>query len=174
MASNPVNPREPRLELVRGGPFYRAQEATHLISEGRWNLGRRVIFALSIGWVPLLLITILMNRSALPSLLRNYPVNARMLIAVPVLLLGQVVMESCFRAIASHLRETRIVAPGELSRLDAIIAQILRLRDSPLPELILILLIYILVFLMARAKLAGAPTWAMYVWQGKPHLSATG
>jgi hypothetical protein len=92
MATRPVNPQEPRLELVRGGPFYRAQQATHLITPDRWNLGRRTLFALSIGWLPLLLITLFLNRSELPSLLRNYPVNARMLIAVPVLLIGQTVM----------------------------------------------------------------------------------
>jgi hypothetical protein len=174
MAANPINPQEPRLELVRGGPFYRAQEATHLITSDRWNLGRRIVFALSVGWIPLLLITLLLNRSELPSLLRNYQVNARMLIAVPVLLIGQQVMESCFRTIAAQLRETNIVAPKDAGRFDAIIARLLRLRDSPLPELIIVLFAYGYVLLMVNARLSGAPLWATYYVRSTPHLSPTG
>ena len=33
------------VSVVRGGPFYHAQEAARLIDPDRWNLGRRVIFA---------------------------------------------------------------------------------------------------------------------------------
>lgn len=128
------------MELVRGGPFYGVHEATHLLTAERWNLGRRIMFALSIGWAPLLLITRLFNRSEVLNLLRNYQVNARMLIAVPVLLIGQKVMESGFRTIATQLRETNIVAPKDGGRFDAIILRLLRLRDSPLPELIIVLL----------------------------------
>jgi hypothetical protein len=174
MAASPINPQEPRLELVRGGPFYRAQQATHLITRDRWNLGRRIIFAIAIGWIPLLLITLFLNRSELLGLLRNYPVNSRMLIAVPVLLIGQTVMESCFRTIASQLRETNIVAPRDAGRFDAVIARLLRLRDSPVPELIIVLLAYGYVFLMFKAKLAGGPSWATYYLGAAPHLSATG
>ncbi len=174
MAARPLNPPEPRLELVRGGPFYRAQQATHLLTADRWNLGRRIIFAISIGWIPLLLITLLLNRSELLTLLRNYQVNARMLIAVPVLLIGQKVMESGFQAVALQLRETNIVARADFPRFDAIIARLLRLRDSPLPELIIVLFAYGYVLLMLKARLAGAPVWATYYVRSAPHLSPTG
>ncbi len=174
MAASPVNPKEPRLELIRGGPFYRVQEATHLLTPDRWNVGRRIVFALSIGWLPLLLITLLLNKSELWNLLRNYPVNARMLIAVPVLFVGLTVMDVFFQKIATHLRKTNIVSSQDAPRFEAIIARLLRIRDSPLPELIIVLITYTLVFLMVREKLSGAPSWAMYYWDGRPHLSATG
>src|SRR5271166_6773109 len=69
------------VSLVRGGPFYRAQEAARLIQSDRWNLGRRVIFAIAIGWLPLVLITLLFNPRAVVGLLTDYTVNARMLLA---------------------------------------------------------------------------------------------
>src|SRR5271165_3877711 len=50
------------VSLVRGGPFYRAQEAARLLAPDRWNLGRRAIFAIAIGWSPLVLLTLLFNR----------------------------------------------------------------------------------------------------------------
>ena len=74
------------ISLVRGGPFYRAQEAARLVAPDRWNLGRRVLFAIAIGWLPLVLITLLFNPRDVISLLTDYPINARMLIGVPVLL----------------------------------------------------------------------------------------
>jgi hypothetical protein len=40
------------VSLVRGGPFYRAQVAARLVEHGRWKLGRRVLFAIALGWLP--------------------------------------------------------------------------------------------------------------------------
>ena len=76
------------VSLVRGGPFYRAQQAARLIESNRWNLGRRIVFAVAVTWVPLVLITLLFNPHAIRSLLDDYFVNTRILFAVPVLLVG--------------------------------------------------------------------------------------
>jgi hypothetical protein len=56
------------LSLVRGGPFYRAQEAFRLIYPNRWNVGRRIAVLIAISWVPLFLITALLNPDGLRSL----------------------------------------------------------------------------------------------------------
>ena len=45
------------VSLIRGGPFYRFQRVTRLIGPEHWNLGRRITFAVAIGWLPLALIT---------------------------------------------------------------------------------------------------------------------
>jgi hypothetical protein len=66
------------VSLVRGGPFYRAQQAMWLIRPDHWNFGRRIIFVLTIGWLPLFLITALLNHGGLGSLVREYRVHARM------------------------------------------------------------------------------------------------
>src|SRR5271170_4284886 len=81
------------VSLVRGGPFYRVQEAIRLLTPERWNLGRRILLAIGIGWVPLVLLTLLFKLDTIGDLLRDYTVNFRMLIAVPILLAGQLVME---------------------------------------------------------------------------------
>jgi len=110
------------VSLIRGGPFYRAQQATRLISSNRWNLGRRITFAVALAWLPLVLMTVLFHPAALRSLLTDYRVTARMLIAVPVLLLGQVVMESRFRLIVQHLRAAGLLEQEGLAELDSVIA----------------------------------------------------
>jgi len=80
------------VSLFRGGPFYRAQQITRLIAPNRWNLGRRLTVAVAVGWLPLVLLTAAFHPLALRDLLSDYRVTARILIAVPVLLLGQVLM----------------------------------------------------------------------------------
>src|SRR5664279_3384865 len=98
------------VSLIRGGPFYRAQIVTRLIRPHQWNLGRRIIFAIAIGWIPLVLLTSLFAPGAVVELLTDYKVASRLLISVPILLLGQILMESKFRTIVSTARED-LVAP---------------------------------------------------------------
>src|SRR5271156_3222104 len=92
------------ISLVRGGPFYRAQHAVGLIRPNEWNLGRRITFLIAVGWLPLFLITALLNFDGLVSLIRDYRIHARLLVAVPVLLVGELLIESRFRAVIEHLR----------------------------------------------------------------------
>jgi hypothetical protein len=47
------------VSLVRGGPFYRGQEATRLVTPELWNLGRRIALSIGLTWAPLVLITLL-------------------------------------------------------------------------------------------------------------------
>src|SRR5271165_3208591 len=90
--------------LVRGGPFYRVQQAAGLIGPDRWNFGMRMVFALAIGWVPLVILTAIFDSHLLISLLRDYRVYARLVTAVPVLLAGKTLMESRFRIIEQQVR----------------------------------------------------------------------
>jgi hypothetical protein len=149
------------VSLIRGGPFYRVQHATRLLPSDRWNLGRRITLAIAVGWVPLLLMTALFYPNALRSLLSDYRVNARMLIAVPILLLGQVVMETRFRMIVQHLREGGLLDAESLVQMDAIISNLKRWRDSIWPELAIILVVYSNVALIYSAHLNENRPWAL-------------
>src|SRR5277367_3652950 len=115
------------VSLVRGGPFYRVQEAIRLLTPERWNLGRRILLAIGIGWVPLVLLTLLFKLDTIGDLLRDYTVNFRMLIAVPILLAGQLVMENVFRMIIHHLREADLLPSPEQAKMDRTISRLLRL-----------------------------------------------
>jgi len=161
------------VSLIRGGPFYRAQQVTRLIRPDRWNLGRRITFAVSIGWLPLVVMTAAYHESALRNLLNDYRVTARVLIAIPVLLLGQVLMESRFRMIVQHLREIHILNPAELARLDSIIARLLRWRDSIWPELGLIALVYANVSIALTSRVHETRPWAL-AGEGMSHLLPAG
>jgi len=72
-AALPTTDAQPHeVSLVRGGPFYRAQQASGLIRPDEWNHARRITLAITLGWLPLILITALFNPKALVSLLVDY------------------------------------------------------------------------------------------------------
>ena len=76
-----LNHAPAEVSFVRGGPFYRAQQALGLIHANKWNLGLRLAVLIIITWLPLLVLTALLNFQGLNSLLRDYRVHARLLIA---------------------------------------------------------------------------------------------
>jgi hypothetical protein len=131
------------ISLVRGGLFYRAQHAIGLIRPNEWNLGRRIGFLIAVTWLPLFVITLLLNRDGLVSLIRDYRIHARLLVALPVLLVGELLMESRFRAVFGHLREAGLLDAAELTQIDDVIATMIRGRDSFLPELVIVALLIV-------------------------------
>jgi len=170
----PTEDPQGEVSLVRGGPFFRAQERVRLIEPDRWNLGRRITFAIAVSWVPLVLITVLFNPSALRGLLRDYAVNVRMLFAVPVLLAGQLVMEKVFRALARHIRAANLLTGPDLVHLDEFIAKLIRLRDSILPELLLLAAIYVHIAVIFHARVAVGRPWEVVTSGANLHPSLAG
>jgi hypothetical protein len=166
--------RRDEVSLVRGGPFYRAQELARLVNPNRWNLSRRVVFAIAIGWVPLVLITLLLNPRALFGLLTDYTVNARMLFGVPVLLAGQPVMETTFRAIVRAVRDAGLLTPSDTDRLDQTLARLIRLRDSAIPELIFVVVAYAKVAETVQTHLMYVRPWGLVGTGVEVHLSTAG
>jgi hypothetical protein len=127
--------------LIRGGPFYQIQKVTRLIQPDQWNFQRRITFAIAIGWLPLLLITLVFEPGAVMSFLRDYRIHSRMLIAVPVLLLGQSLLESGFLTVVKHIRKAHLLADSDLVGEEKLMVRLRRLRDSVLPELVILLLV---------------------------------
>jgi hypothetical protein len=161
---------ERELSLIRGGPFYRAQQATRLIRPDEWNHGRRLTFAVAIGWLPILLLTVFFHPSALGSFLRDYRVHSRLLIAVPVLLLGQLLMESRFRTVVAHIVNADLLDTSDLARLDKTIARLRSLRDSVLPELAVLLAVIVHTAASYRGLVDATPWLAQGV---RPDLQLT-
>ncbi len=161
------------VSIIRGGPFYRVQRITRLIGADSWNFGRRLTLALAVGWLPLVLATAIFNPAAVRDLLGDYRVAARMVIAVPVLLVGQLLMESRFRMIVHHLRAINVLGPPQREQLDSIIANVLRWRDSLWPELILIALVYSNVSFALSSRVHEARAWAL-AGEGLPELLPAG
>ena len=116
--------REPatgEVSFIRGGPFYRVQLALRLIGPNQWNFTRRILILIAIGWLPLLMITALLNPEGLSSFIREYRAHARLLIAVPALIIGEGFMESRFRLVVRHIRQVGILDTPDLAYMDGVL-----------------------------------------------------
>jgi hypothetical protein len=131
------------ISLFRGGAFYRVQEKARLIHPRAWNLRLRIPLAVGVAWVPLLLLAGMHGGLAdVSPLLLDLRVYARVFIAMPLLLLAQITMETRFRAMSQQFLDENIVRVEDLSQFRAIMQKTRRLRDAHLPELIIVLIVY--------------------------------
>ncbi len=162
------------VSLVRGGPFYHAQEKARLIKPGRWNLGRRMLFLIAIGWLPLVVLTALFHPETLLSLLKGYDVYARVVIAAPVLLAGQMLMESRFRMVVQHVRDAKLLGADDLVVMDRFIATLARWSDSWLPELLIIVLAYVNTAALWQTRMAEHWAWGVVGTGAAAHITPAG
>jgi hypothetical protein len=162
------------ISLVRGGPFYRTQEVIRLLTPERWNLGKRIGVAIGVGWVPLVVRTLLLKPQSIGDLLTDYVVNVRMLIAVPVLLAGQVLMESVCRMILRHIREAELLSSRDQAKMDLTILSLVRLRDSFVAEAVMVVIAYLQFATKIRSSQGIAHAWGLNDMGTGLHLSAAG
>jgi hypothetical protein len=172
-ANPPVTAAPQDTSLVRGGPFYRIQRAFGLMRPGQWNLGRRIASLIAVGWLPLFLITAILNPGGLDSLIRDYRVHSRMLIAVPALLIAELLMEARFSAIMRHIRQAGLLDESDTKRVDSTIVSLIRVRDSLLPEL-MVILILILHSVTTYKGLVDATPWLASGTAPDLHLTMAG
>lgn len=169
----PLTPAPAEVSFVCGGPFYRAQRAVGLIRPNQWNLARRITFLIAVGWLPLLIITAVLNHQGLVSLLRDYRVHARMLIAVPALLVGEILMESRLRAAIRQIHRAGLLDAPDLARVDDTIATLVRVRDSLLPEFTILLLLVVHTATSYKGLVDATP-WLSRASGAELHLTAAG
>ncbi|MGA9999949.1 MAG: hypothetical protein WBQ04_07515, partial [Candidatus Acidiferrales bacterium] len=152
---------------------FRAQLALRLIGPNQWNFTRRILILIAIGWLPLLIITAVLNPEGLPSLIREYPIHARMLIAVPVLLVGESFMESRFRLVMQHIRQVGILDTLDLAYMDGVNATLIRVRDASLPELVIFVLLVVHTATSYRGLVDATP-WLGHGSAADLHLTVAG
>ena len=110
------------ISLVRGGPFYRLLVAIRLIDAKRWNVGRRILFVLAVVWLPVVVMRLVLWPSHIMQLLLDYRLDARALIAAPVLILADPIMDSRFRVLVEHIRKSHLLVGPDLAKMDDILA----------------------------------------------------
>jgi hypothetical protein len=158
---------------VLGGPFFQLLRRTHLTGDALELLYRRVFVILLFAWVPLLIFASLSDGDRL-SFLRDVEVQVRFLIALPILIAAEMVVHSRIRSAAHRFVERRIVMPDDLPRFDRAIESAIRVRNSYVVELILIILVYTLGLWLWNSRIPIlTPTW--YAMPGgRWHLTPAG
>ena len=146
--------------LVLGGPVYDFLQRIGLVRLGLPNTFRRVVAIIVITWVPLLLLSIkdglvVGNRIQIPLLL-DYSVYGRLLLGLPLLLLAEVVIDPAIRSAIKEFVDAKLIQAKELPEFEKVLHRAQKLRDSVIPELVLLLLAFFPVFLFRHEWQAGA------------------
>ncbi len=131
--------------LVLGGPLFQLFRRSHLAGDGLELLHRRVFTITLLAWVPLLLLATIgsaTGRVGLASFVRDIAVHARFLIALPILVIAEVIVHSRIRPAVRRFIEQRIVTSQDLSCFRDAVKSAVSLRNSVPLELGILALVY--------------------------------
>jgi hypothetical protein len=150
--------------LMLGGPLFRLYCRARLSGSALEGSGRRILVASGIAWLPLLVLSVLAGH-ALPgstplAFLTDVECHARLLVALPILIGTERFVHGRLLPLVRQFIERRIVAAGELEKFDEAVASTVRLRNSALAEILLLIVVYTLGLWVWRHQFAlGEPSW---------------
>lgn len=150
--------------LVLGGPLFQLLRRAHLSDNALHLMRQRVLVIMLLLWLPLLLFSAwqhqLLGNAEVP-FLKDFEAQVRFLVAVPLLVVSELIVHVRMRPIARTFLDRRLIPTASMERFDAAIKSAMRLRNSVLVELLLIALVYgVGVLLLWRNFVAlDAPTW---------------
>jgi len=165
--------------LVLGGPLYQLLRRSHLTGDTLELVRRRVIAAVCLGWLPLLVLSTMAGRAfghgvELP-FLHDIEAHARFLIALPVLILAELVVHLRIRTVVLRFVQRGLIPAADLATFDHAVHSTIRLRNSIAAEVGLVILVYSLGLWVWRSEVAlGAQSWYAVPVDGEPHLTAAG
>ena len=149
--------------LVLGGPLFQLLRKVHLEGGALELLHRRIIFSILLTWVPLAVLAMFSSvgrGSGRVPFYTDIEVQARFLIALPVLIGAELLVHSRIRLAVRRFLEWRIVLPEQRPAFQRAIESAQRIRNSVFVELSLIAVVYAVGLLVwnSRTEL-GLVTW---------------
>jgi len=166
--------------LVLGGPLYQLWRGTRLADDTLRLMHRRVLVMVLLAWVPLLLLSIAQghawgDRVSL-TFLHDVELHVRLLIALPLLILAELVVHQRMRPDVSQFLDRGLIPDAARPQFDAALASAMRLRNSVVAEVLLIALVYVVgVGFVWRTQVAlDVPSWYGVPAHGRLQPSAAG
>ena len=151
--------------LVLGGPLYQLFRRAHLSGDALDLLRRRIVVLSLLAWLPLALLAgfegrLLPGTATVPFLL-DVEVHVRYLLAVPLMVVAELVVHQRMRAVLQQFLGRKLVPEAVRAQFDAAVASVARLRNSVLAEILIIAFVYgVGMFVVWRNYVAlDANTW---------------
>jgi hypothetical protein len=166
--------------LVLGGPLFQLLRRSHLSDDALEMVRRRITVISLLAWLPLLVLSALEGqalggRATVPFLL-DVEVHVKFLIALPLLIIAELVVHQRMRFVVQQFLERNLIPESALPCFNAAIKSAFRLRNSLLAEVLLIVLVYTVgVLLIWRQYMAlSTATWYAVPTAEGLKLSLTG
>jgi hypothetical protein len=132
----------PDFELTRGDLLFRLQRSLGLIPENGLGLVRRALFWTALGWLPIAVWAIVTLR-ALPGiaaepLLAHFGIHARLLVAVPLLVLAEGPANAATAQLLRHFIVAGVVPDAGRAAYVEAVQRATRWRDAAWPWLVML------------------------------------
>jgi hypothetical protein len=165
------------LSLVLGGPLYQLYLHTRLVKPSLGLVRRRIVCMSLICWGPPLLLALFAGRAwggvSVPFLF-DLGVHVRFLLALPLLIVAEVIVHQRIPAIVRQFVERNIIATEDRPRFAEIIASTKRLRNSAVVEVLLLVFAFSLHWLWKEPLMWSVSTWYAVKADDATHLTAAG
>jgi len=136
----PIALEAPDFSLVLGGPLYQIYLRSRLVRPPADLLGRRILAVIVVAWLPLAVFTLAAGSAfggvQLP-FAADLGAHVRLLVALPLLIAAELIVHQRVQATVRQFIDRGIIAPADRPRFDAIIASVMRLRNSATIEIML-------------------------------------
>ena len=167
--------------LVLGGPLFQLVARARLSGDALELLVRRVLVISLFAWLPLLILSMLGGRAwgdavRVPFLV-DLEVHARFLLALPLLIVAELVVHQRMRPVARQFLERGLIPERSRARFDLAMASAVRLRNSVVAEVMLIAFVYFVgaLYVWPRFNIGmTVSTWYAVPTSGGQHLSPAG
>lgn len=139
--------REPAdFSLVLGGPLYQLFRRAHLSGDALELVRKRVIIIALLAWLPLLLLSAyegrLLGATVSVPFLLDFEVHIRFLLAMPLLIIAELIVHQRIRPVVKQFIERKMIAPDAQPQFEAAVESAVRLRNSVIAEVLLIAFVY--------------------------------
>jgi len=172
-SNNNIPERTQDFSLVLGGPLFQLLCRSHLSGNALELWRQRIVVITLIAWLPLLILSALQGqawgRGAVVPFLLDVEAQVRFLIALPLLIVAELVVHQRMRLVVRQFIERDLIPKSALPYFDAAIKSAFRLRNSLIAEILLIGFVYIvgvLLFWRHYVALATATWYAVPIPDG--------
>ena len=164
--------------MVLGGPLYQLLLRLRVVREPLDLLTRRIIVIALVAWVPLLFLSVAGGRAwsgVKVPFLYDVDAHVRFLASLPLLILAEWVVHLRFRPIVLQFLDRNIITEEVRPQFDSIIQSSMRLRNSVVAELCIVVAVLVIGPLVWRNQAAiQSSTWYADVDAGGMRLTLPG
>jgi hypothetical protein len=135
----------PDFSLVLGGPLYQMLSHAHLAGPTLELMRRQVVLSVFLCWVPLAVLSLAQAHflgGAKLSFFRDIETHVRFLVSLPVLILAEMLVHERIWPVVKRFVELRVVTPEELPKFYAAISSAMRMRNSVIVEIALLIFVF--------------------------------
>ena len=150
----------------------------HLTDDGLGLVTRRAFVVTAVAWLPLFIMSAIagrLSRGATVPFLLDLDLQSRLLVALPLLIIGEIIVHRRMPIVVRQFVERGIVSEAARADFDRAVASALRLSRSPYSEILLVVCLYT-VGVSLHASIASLPgsTWYGTPLDGSMDLTPAG